>query len=161
MQRPWPDFLEGQRRTAVSDRLQHTLCRGSRKNALEHMDAAYINGFSSVLDGLPCDHCRRPARRRRRGGSGCGRRVCENAKSAGRLMDADIVLSLTHFKGHEQAGYGGTLKNIGMGGGCARGQDGNARTGQAPCERTTVSAAADARRSAPTARPSSRIKVRD
>ena len=30
-------------------------------------------------------------------------------------MDADIIISLTHFKGHEEAGFGGALKNIGMG----------------------------------------------
>jgi len=30
-------------------------------------------------------------------------------------MDADIVISLNHFKGHEGTGFGGALKNIGMG----------------------------------------------
>lgn len=30
-------------------------------------------------------------------------------------MDADIFISLNHFKGHEAAGFGGALKNIGMG----------------------------------------------
>ena len=30
------------------------------------------------------------------------------------VMDADIVISLAHFKGHEEAGFGGALKNIGM-----------------------------------------------
>lgn len=29
-------------------------------------------------------------------------------------MDADIFISLTHFKGHETTGFGGTIKNIGM-----------------------------------------------
>jgi uncharacterized Fe-S center protein len=29
-------------------------------------------------------------------------------------MDADIVISLNHFKGHEGTGFGGALKNIGM-----------------------------------------------
>ena len=37
-------------------------------------------------------------------------------------MDADIVISLTHFKGHEGAGFGGTMKNIGMGGGSRAGK---------------------------------------
>ena len=27
------------------------------------------------------------------------------------------MISLTHFKGHEQAGFGGAMKNLGMGGG--------------------------------------------
>lgn len=30
-------------------------------------------------------------------------------------MDADVFISLNHFKGHEAAGFGGALKNIGMG----------------------------------------------
>mgnify|MGYP000591614248 CR=1 FL=1 len=37
-------------------------------------------------------------------------------------MDADIVISLTHFKGHEQAGFGGCMKNLGMGGGSRAGK---------------------------------------
>jgi uncharacterized Fe-S center protein len=30
-------------------------------------------------------------------------------------MDADIIISLNHFKGHEGTGFGGAIKNIGMG----------------------------------------------
>ena len=37
-------------------------------------------------------------------------------------MDADIFISLTHFKGHESTGFGGTLKNIGMGCGSRAGK---------------------------------------
>ena len=32
------------------------------------------------------------------------------------LRDADVIISLSHFKGHEMAGFGGCLKNLGMGG---------------------------------------------
>ena len=31
------------------------------------------------------------------------------------IADADAVISMNHFKGHEQAGFGGALKNLGMG----------------------------------------------
>lgn len=31
------------------------------------------------------------------------------------MVDADIVISMNHFKGHEQSGFGGALKNLGMG----------------------------------------------
>ena len=31
------------------------------------------------------------------------------------IADADIIISMNHFKGHEQAGFGGELKNLGMG----------------------------------------------
>ena len=37
-------------------------------------------------------------------------------------MDADIFISLTHFKGHEMTGFGGTIKNIGMGCGSRAGK---------------------------------------
>ena len=37
-------------------------------------------------------------------------------------MDADIVISLNHFKGHEEAGFGGALKNLGMGCGSRAGK---------------------------------------
>ena len=37
-------------------------------------------------------------------------------------MDADVFLTLTHFKGHEATGFGGTLKNIGMGCGSRAGK---------------------------------------
>ena len=92
----------------------NTLYIGSRKNALEHMDAAYLNGFSPfstgchviIADGL-------------RGGDDVevpvvGGEYVKYAKIGRALMDADIVISLTHFKGHEQAGYGGALKNSRM-----------------------------------------------
>lgn len=29
-------------------------------------------------------------------------------------MDADVFITLSHFKGHEATGFGGALKNIGM-----------------------------------------------
>ena len=38
------------------------------------------------------------------------------------VMGADVFISLTHFKGHEEAGFGGTLKNIGMGCGSRAGK---------------------------------------
>ena len=37
-------------------------------------------------------------------------------------MDADIFISLSHFKGHETTGFGGALKNIGMGCGSRAGK---------------------------------------
>ncbi len=38
------------------------------------------------------------------------------------MMDADVFISLTHFKGHEMTGMGGCLKNIGMGCGSRAGK---------------------------------------
>lgn len=46
----------------------------------------------------------------------------KEAKIGKAVMDADVFISLTHFKGHEMAGFGGTLKNIGMGCGSRAGK---------------------------------------
>ena len=100
----------------------NTLYVGSRKNALEHIDCAYQNGFTPyatgchviIADGLKgTDETLVPVRN--------GEYVQE-AKIGHALMDADIVISLTHFKGHEAAGFGGCMKNIGMGGGSRAGK---------------------------------------
>ena len=100
----------------------NTLYVGHRKNALEHIDCAYQNGFTPyatgcqviIADGLKgTDETLVPVKN--------GEYVKE-AKIGHALMDADIVISLTHFKGHEQAGFGGTMKNLGMGGGSRAGK---------------------------------------
>lgn len=99
----------------------NTLYVGSRKNALDHLDTAYENGFSPfstgchvlIADGLKgTDEALVPID---------GEYVKE-AKIGRALMDADILISLTHFKGHEATGFGGALKNIGMGGGSRAGK---------------------------------------
>ncbi|OUN47882.1 4Fe-4S ferredoxin [Collinsella sp. An7] len=100
----------------------NTLYVGSRKNALEHIDCAYQNGFTPyatgchviIADGLKgTDETLVSVKN--------GEYVKE-AKIGHALMDADIVISLTHFKGHEQAGFGGAMKNLGMGGGSRAGK---------------------------------------
>ena len=100
----------------------NTLYVGSRKNALEHIDCAYQNGFTPyatgchviIADGLKgTDEALVPVE---------GGEYVQEAKIGRALMDADIVISLTHFKGHEQAGFGGCMKNIGMGGGSRAGK---------------------------------------
>ena len=99
----------------------NTLYVGRRKNALDHLDAAYENGYNPfatgchviIADGLKgTDEVLVPID---------GEYVKE-AKIGRALMDADIVISLTHFKGHEATGFGGALKNIGMGGGSRAGK---------------------------------------
>lgn len=34
---------------------------------------------------------------------------------SGEIRRADVIIALTHFKGHEVSGFGGALKNLGMG----------------------------------------------
>ena len=100
----------------------NTLYVGSRKNALEHMDTAYLNGYSPfstgchviIADGLKgSDDIEVPV---------AGGEYCKTARIGRAVMDADIVISLAHFKGHEEAGFGGALKNIGMGCGSRAGK---------------------------------------
>ena len=99
----------------------NTLYVGSRKNALDHLETAYVNGFSPyqtgchviIADGLKgTDEAVVPID---------GEYVKE-AKIGQAIMDADIIISLTHFKGHEMAGFGGTIKNLGMGSGSRAGK---------------------------------------
>ena len=53
---------------------------------------------------------------------GENRKRTSEAKIGSAIMDADVFISLTHFKGHETAGFGGTIKNIGMGCGSRAGK---------------------------------------
>ena len=100
----------------------NTLYPGSRKNALEHLTCAELNGFNSVTtgchviiaDGLRgTDETEVPVR---------NGEYCKTALIGSAVMDADVFISLTHFKGHEMTGFGGTIKNIGMGCGSRAGK---------------------------------------
>ncbi len=100
----------------------NTLYVGSRKNALEHLDLAHRHGFHPfavgcqvlIADGLKgTDEVYVPV--------ADGQYVTE-AKIGRAIMDADIVISLNHFKGHESAGFGGAIKNLGMGSGSRAGK---------------------------------------
>lgn len=93
----------------------NTLYVGSRKNALDHLETAYLNGFTPysagchilIADGLKgTDDVAVPVK---------GGQFVKEAKIGRAIMDADIVISLSHFKGHEATGFGGALKNLGMG----------------------------------------------
>lgn len=107
----------------------NTLYVGQRKNALDHLEAAYENGFSPfstgchviIGDGLKgTDDIEVPVE---------GGEYVKTAKIGRAIMDADIFISLNHFKGHEAAGFGGALKNIGMGCGSRAGKMEQHRSG--------------------------------
>ena len=99
----------------------NTLYVGRRKNGLDHLDAAYENGYNPftigchvmIADGLKgTDEVLVPID---------GEYVKE-AKIGRAVMDADIIISMNHFKGHEATGFGGALKNLGMGCGSRAGK---------------------------------------
>jgi uncharacterized Fe-S center protein len=98
-----------------------TLYVGRRKDAVEHLDAAYENGYNPfatgchviIGDGLKGDDdidviIDAPCLR--------------SAKIGRTIADADVIISMTHFKGHELMGIGGVIKNLGMGCASRRGK---------------------------------------
>ena len=100
----------------------NTLYVGRRNNALVHLDAACENGFSPLStgcqviigDGLKgTDDIEVPIR---------GGKLLKTAKIGRAVMDADVFISLNHFKGHELTGFGGAIKNVGMGCGSRAGK---------------------------------------
>ena len=109
----------------------NTLYPGSRKNALEHLYCAWENGFTPLTAGCPIligdglkgtDDIEVPVR---------GGEYVKNAKIGRAVMDADVIISLTHFKGHEATGFGGALKNLGMGCGSRAGKKEQHNNGKA------------------------------
>jgi len=99
----------------------NTLYVGRRKNALDHLETAYENGYNPfttgchviIADGLKgTDEVWVPV----------DGEYVKQAKIGRAVMDADILISMNHFKGHIAAGFGGALKNIGMGCGSRAGK---------------------------------------
>ena len=103
----------------------NTLYPGKRKNALEHLEhleCAQLNGFWPMTTGCQVligdglrgtDEVEVPVP---------NGEYCKTAKIGRAIMDADVFISLTHFKGHESTGFGGAIKNIGMGCGSRAGK---------------------------------------
>ena len=87
----------------------NTLYPGSRKNALEHLDCANLNGFNTITTGCQIiigdgvrgtDEVEVPV---------VNGEYCKTALIGHAIMDADVFISLSHFKGHETTGFGGAL----------------------------------------------------
>jgi len=92
----------------------NTLYSGTRSDAPGHLTTAIQNGFAYSVVGAPlviADGLR--------GKSETAVEV--NLKNyrevyiGKEIMEADALVSVAHFKGHELSGFGGTLKNVGMG----------------------------------------------
>lgn len=99
----------------------NTLYSGRRSNAADHLEAAYENGFNPlttgchviIADGLKGTDYREVE---------INLKHCKTAKIGTAIADADIIISMNHFKGHEMTGFGGALKNLGMGSGSRGGK---------------------------------------
>lgn len=92
----------------------NTLYSGGRSNAVDHLKSAMENGFNPIsaqcdiiiADGLKgTDYREIPIHGE----------YCQAPKIGAAIADADIIISMNHFKGHEQTGFGGAMKNLGMG----------------------------------------------
>jgi uncharacterized Fe-S center protein len=92
----------------------NTLYRGARADTVSHLRAAAEHGFTFQALGAPVviagglrgtDEVVVPT----------GGELVPHAPIAPEFVRADSVLAVTHFKGHEVTGFGGTLKNLGMG----------------------------------------------
>ena len=93
----------------------NTLYSGMRHNAYDHLRAGLENGFSRdatlcdiiIADGLMGnDFVDMPV---------TGGEQCATARIGSAVAEADAIISVNHFKGHELTGFGGALKNLGMG----------------------------------------------
>ena len=92
----------------------NTLYSGRRANAVDHLESAMENGFNPIsakcdviiADGLKGTEYREIE---------IDGEYCKAPKIGSAIADADIVITMNHFKGHEQTGFGGALKNLGMG----------------------------------------------
>ena len=98
-----------------------TLYAGKRKNAVEHLNTAGLNGFNMtsagcqiiIGDGLKgTDDVEIPV---------AGDHI-STAKIGRAIYDADVIITLNHFKCHELTGFGGAVKNLGMGCASKRGK---------------------------------------
>lgn len=99
----------------------NTLYVGMRKHAVEHLENAMLNGFTPmttgcqviIADGLKGnDEAIVPIE---------GKYISE-AKIGRAIVDADIIVTLSHFKCHELTGFGAAIKNLAMGCASRRGK---------------------------------------
>lgn len=99
----------------------NTLYAGTRSDAPHHHATAVQNGFAySVVDApvIIADGLRG----RSETAVTINQKRFKKVYIGNEIVQADSLLSVAHFKGHELAGFGGTIKNIGMGCASRRGK---------------------------------------
>lgn len=93
----------------------NTLYRGKRANAVDHLACAIHNGFSFatveapliIADGLDGREAVDVEIR--------GFDHFDSVRIGSAAVHADAMVVVTHVKGHEATGFGGAMKNVGMG----------------------------------------------
>jgi hypothetical protein len=94
----------------------NTLYMGKRSNAVDHLNSAMENGFNRIAVGcdvIIADGLKGNEHREIK----IDLELCRTAKIGSAIAEADVVISLSHFKGHDLTGFGGAIKNLGMGSG--------------------------------------------
>ena len=92
----------------------NTLYAGTRGNSVDHTVTAIQNGFSySVVDApiIIADGLMG----RSQTGISIHQKHVDIAYIGSEIVNADTLISVAHFKGHELSGFGGSIKNVGMG----------------------------------------------
>jgi uncharacterized Fe-S center protein len=92
----------------------NTLYVGSRSNSVDHLRCAITNGFAFavvdaplvIADGLHGEYAVKVP---------IDGKIYREVAIGGEIANADAMVVVTHFKGHELSGFGGTIKNLGMG----------------------------------------------
>ncbi|MCX7661942.1 MAG: DUF362 domain-containing protein, partial [Candidatus Omnitrophica bacterium] len=106
------EILNKKAKAVVSD--TNTLYRGRRTNSEEHLELAKEHGFSKENLGIeviiPDD-----TKKENTLEIEIKRKFIKTAKVARIFLENDGLIVITHFKGHLMTGFGGALKNIGMG----------------------------------------------
>ncbi|NQS99531.1 MAG: DUF362 domain-containing protein [Candidatus Omnitrophica bacterium] len=96
----------------VSD--TNTLYVGRRTNSSDHLKLAYEHGFTPEAVGaeviIPDDSSDANVTR-----VPINQNFIKQAKIATLFYQADALVDISHFKGHMMTGFGGALKNLGMG----------------------------------------------
>ncbi|MGL5512419.1 MAG: DUF362 domain-containing protein [Sporomusa sp.] len=99
----------------------NTLYSGSRHNSVDHLLTALEHGFDYTVTGAPiiiADGLRSENTTEIQ----IDKKHFSKVKLATYIVSADGVIVLSHFKGPEMAGFGGAIKNLGMGGATAVGK---------------------------------------
>jgi uncharacterized Fe-S center protein len=92
----------------------NTLYTGTRSEAVSHLTTASENGFTESVVNAPiliADGLRGNSAMKVR----IDKPIFKTVSIAREIYMADALIGVTHFKGHELSGFGGALKNLGMG----------------------------------------------
>jgi uncharacterized Fe-S center protein len=90
------------------------LYRGSHSNAVDYLETAIAHRYLPSVCGAPALIAEGLRSKDWREVELSLKRF-RTVKIASAFADADSMLVLTHFKGHEMAGFGGAIKNLAMG----------------------------------------------